>query len=150
MVNKPTVYQEKRTQANLTQEKASECLGISTRNLQYIETGEREPKISVAFKMAELYECNILDFRQEAVAKGERGIMTRFSPVRTPYPSLKKGGSCSYGILAEEYDGNKWTQVAIVPDVSSSEEFAAALAEKCTKGRLSAIHILDVIADATT
>ena len=27
---------------------------------------------------------------------------------------------------------------------------AAALAEKCTKGRLSAIHLLDVIADATS
>ena len=58
-----TIYQVKRIQAGLSQETAAELLGISTRNLQYIEAGVREPKIGIAFKMAELYRCDILDFK---------------------------------------------------------------------------------------
>ena len=65
MVNGPTAYQKKRIQAKLSQEAAAEILGVSTRYLQYIEAGVREPKISMAFKMADLYQCSILEFRQE-------------------------------------------------------------------------------------
>lgn len=65
MVNRLTIYQIKRIQANLTQERASESLGVSTRYLQYIEAGTREPKIGMAFQMADLYGCSILDFGQE-------------------------------------------------------------------------------------
>lgn len=61
------VFQLKRIQAKLSQEMAAELLDMSTRSLQYIESGVREPKLSTAFKMAEIYHCSILDFREGAV-----------------------------------------------------------------------------------
>ena len=59
----PTIYKIKRIQAGYTQEIAAEHLGISPRSLQYIEAGKREPKISKVFEMADLYGCDISDFR---------------------------------------------------------------------------------------
>lgn len=59
----PTIYKIKRLQAGYTQEFAAERLGLSPRCLQYIEAGKREPKISKVFKMADLYGCDISDFR---------------------------------------------------------------------------------------
>ena len=76
MVERPTIYQIKRIQAKLSQEVAAELLEISTRSLQYIEAGTREPKISTAFKMAKIYHCSILDFQStnlgEDGAKGDK------------------------------------------------------------------------------
>lgn len=63
MVNGSTVYQIKRIRSKLSQETAAELLSISTRSLQYIESGAREPKLSLAFKMADIYKCSILEFR---------------------------------------------------------------------------------------
>lgn len=54
----------------------------------------------------------------------------------------------TYGILGEENSENDWHTVAIVPDVSSNQAFVSQLADKCTKGQLSPIHLLDVIIDA--
>ncbi len=69
----PTAYQEKRKEANLIQEAAAEKLGISTRNLQYIEAGLREPKISMAYRMARLYQCSIMDFIPEDAPLDDAG-----------------------------------------------------------------------------
>ncbi len=55
---------------------------------------------------------------------------------------------CSYGLLAEENSNHGWRTVAIVPDVSCSESFVSALAETCTQGKLSPIHMLDVVEDS--
>ena len=71
MANKKhqTLYQLKRRQAGFTQETAAEFLGMSPRNLQYIEAGKRQPKLSMAFRMADLYHCSVTDFRQDRAKK---------------------------------------------------------------------------------
>lgn len=61
-----TPYQRKRKEAKLSQEKAAERLDISSRTIQFIEAGMREPKISTAFAMADLYGCSIEEFRAQA------------------------------------------------------------------------------------
>ena len=68
-----TIYQRKRQEAKkkISQEKAAEDLGISSRTIQFIEAGTREPRISVAFGMADLYGCDIQDFRPEKGKEGE-------------------------------------------------------------------------------
>ena len=74
--------------------------------------------------------------------------MTRFLPVKMLHPPVGESSLCSYGIIAEEYDGSKWIQVAVVPDVSCDEAFVLALSNKCTQGQLSPIHLLDVVLDS--
>ena len=68
-----TIYQRKRQEAKkkISQEKAAEDLGISSRTIRFIEAGTREPRISVAFGMADLYGCDIQDFRPEKGKEGE-------------------------------------------------------------------------------
>ena len=66
-----TLYQLKRIQAGFTQETAAEFLGMSPRNLQYIEAGKREPKLGMAFRMADLYHCSVTDFRQDVKKERE-------------------------------------------------------------------------------
>lgn len=58
-----TIYQKKRKEAKLTQETAAEKLDLSSRTIQLFEAGTREPKLSMGFKMADLYGCSIEDFR---------------------------------------------------------------------------------------
>ena len=67
-----TIYQKKRKEAEISQEKAAENFGMSARNLQYIESGRREPKASVLFRMAELYRCSVLEFEPEAKKAEEK------------------------------------------------------------------------------
>ena len=57
------IYQTKRDAADMTQEYAAEQLDISLRTIQNFEYGKREPKISLAFKMADLYGCDVNEFR---------------------------------------------------------------------------------------
>lgn len=44
---------------------ASPQFGISAHTIQNFEAGKREPKISLAFKMADLYGCDVNEFRSE-------------------------------------------------------------------------------------
>lgn len=60
-----TIYQQKRKESKLSQEKAAELLDMSARNLQYIESGRREPKLGTGFRMARAYRCSILEFEPE-------------------------------------------------------------------------------------
>lgn len=59
------IYRQMRDQAGITQEAAAEALGISAHTIQNFEAGKREPKISLAFKMADLYGCDVNEFRLE-------------------------------------------------------------------------------------
>ena len=70
--------------------------------------------------------------------------MIRYRPIQTCDPAF---GS-AYGIIGEENDGSAWRTVTVVEDVSPNSQFVAELAEKCTKGQLSSLHLLDVIMDS--
>ena len=61
-----TIYRYLRDEAGITQEAAAEALGISAHTIQNFEAGKREPKISLAFKMADLYDCDVNEFRATA------------------------------------------------------------------------------------
>ena len=53
----------------------------------------------------------------------------------------------SYGIGVNANVENKWVQLLFIPDVSTSGEFASALAAKCTRLQLSPLHLHDVLYD---
>lgn len=52
----------------------------------------------------------------------------------------------AYGIAAIQADQNR--RAAYVPDVSADWAFVSRLAERCTDGKLSPIHLRDVVMDA--
>ena len=74
--------------------------------------------------------------------------MFRFQSVETNCVSADLGRYRSYGILAENREGDGWTQVGLVPDVSCDREFVLGLAERCTRGQLSPLSLVDVIVDS--
>ena len=57
------VYRHAREGVSLTQEKAAAQLGISVRYLQYIEAGDRVPRIDLVSKRADVYRCGFLCFK---------------------------------------------------------------------------------------
>lgn len=54
----------------------------------------------------------------------------------------------SYGIQAAEEKDGICTYAALIPDISCSRDFVEALAQQCTAGQLSPVHLLDVVLDA--
>lgn len=52
----------------------------------------------------------------------------------------------SYGIAAIQADQNR--RAAYVPDISADRTFVSKLAERCMDGKLSPIHLRDVVMDA--
>lgn len=54
----------------------------------------------------------------------------------------------SYGIQAEVAEDGICTYVAFIPDISCNKAFVDELAQKCTKGQLSPMHLLEVVLDA--
>ena len=69
------------------------------------------------------------------------------------YRFLLKASRCplstrSYGIIAQESFGDSWHFVAFVPGISEDKAFVLDLAEKCTRGQLNPIQLLDVVMDA--
>lgn len=57
-VNKLRFY---RLRENLTQEELGEIIGVSGRAVGFYETGEREPRLSVAKELADLFGTTIED-----------------------------------------------------------------------------------------
>ena len=53
----------------------------------------------------------------------------------------------TYGLLAEELIGIKWTAVAVIPDISCDCALVTHLAERCTHGQLAPFQMLDVVLD---
>ncbi len=62
----------------------------------------------------------------------------RYSPELSAYQS--------YGIAAIQAEQNR--RAAYVPDVSINRAFVSRLAKRCTDGKLSPIHLRDVVMDA--
>jgi len=63
---------------------------------------------------------------------------------RRYFPGL--GAYRTYGILAVRADRKQ--RAAYVPDISTDRAFVSGLAERCTDGQLSPIHLRDVVMDA--
>jgi len=60
--------------------------------------------------------------------------------------SPELGAYRAYGILAVRADRKR--RMAYISDVSADRAFVSGLAERCTDGRLSPIHLRDVVMDA--
>jgi len=54
----------------------------------------------------------------------------------------------SYGILAEVRKDGSCSYAAYIPDISCNKAFVDDLAQRCTNGQLSPMHLLDVVLDA--
>ena len=54
----------------------------------------------------------------------------------------------SYGIVASVLENDVCTYAACIPDISRDKAFVDALAQRCTDGQLSPMHLLDVVLDA--
>ena len=70
--------------------------------------------------------------------------MIRYRPIQTCDPV----NGPTYGIIGEENEESTWRAVSVVEDVTRDGQFAADLAEKCTRCQLSPLHLLDVIMDS--
>ena len=70
--------------------------------------------------------------------------MIRYRPIKLSHPIA----GYTYGIIGEEGGGTQWTITAIMPDISCDWLFTQRLADKCTRGQLSPLHLLDVVTDA--
>ena len=64
----------------------------------------------------------------------------------TPQKSIGRN-DLTYGLLAEELIGIKWTAVAVIPDISCDCALVTHLAERCTHGQLAPFQMLDVVLD---
>ncbi|SFP78511.1 hypothetical protein SAMN05216343_11475 [Oscillibacter sp. PC13] len=74
--------------------------------------------------------------------------MIRYRSIQKRVLLEETGPYTAYGLLAEEYADDSWRAIAVVPDISCDKAFVAQLAEKCTRGQLSPIQMLDVVTDA--
>ena len=54
----------------------------------------------------------------------------------------------SYGIQAEIVENGVCTYVALIPDISCNRDFVDSLAQRCDRGQLNPMHLLDVVLDA--
>ena len=55
-----------RIKAGLSQEKAAETLGCSTRSLQRYESGRSDPPIYILQRMTSVYNCGLLELCPES------------------------------------------------------------------------------------
>lgn len=72
--------------------------------------------------------------------------LIQYQIVRQQLEAPELGRYESYGIEAVALPGGR--RLALVSDVSTDPAFAAALAERCTKGALDPAQLLDVVLDA--
>lgn len=98
-------FRRERRLAGLSQEKAAELLGISTRTLQKYERGKARPRFDMVVRMAEIYGCDLYAFLCSRRAGGMTGY--RYAAVRVR--SFRPDCSCAYGILVRKLEGNgRW------------------------------------------
>ena len=61
---------------------------------------------------------------------------------------IDNGNYTSFGICAYEILNNDKKLVAYVPDIFLNKQDAEVLVDRCNSGKLSLIHLYDVIEDA--
>lgn len=54
----------------------------------------------------------------------------------------------SYGIQAEVVEGEVCTYMTLIPSISYNRVFVDSLVQRCNRGQLDPIHLLDVVLDA--
>lgn len=79
-IQEKSPFWRERRLAGLSQEKAAERLGISTRTLQKYERGKAQPRFDMVVRMAEIYGCDLYAFLCSRRAGGMTGY--RYAPVR--------------------------------------------------------------------
>lgn len=72
--------------------------------------------------------------------------LIRYQIVRQEFDSPELGRYTSYGIAALTMPDE--TRLAFVADVSTSRDFVAELADRCTEGQLDPAQLLDVVLDS--
>lgn len=61
---------------------------------------------------------------------------------------IDNGNYTSFGICAYDISNNNKKMVAYIPDIFLKEDEAKSLVDRCNKGKLSLIHLYDVIEDS--
>lgn len=59
-----SLIKKKRKKSGLFQYHVAKTLGISTKTLQRIESGQREPTEEEYNSLAKIFECDVLEIRQ--------------------------------------------------------------------------------------
>lgn len=72
-IQEKSPFWRERRLAGLSQEKAAERLGISTRTLQKYERGKAQPRFDMVVRMAEIYGCDLYAFLCSRRAGGMTG-----------------------------------------------------------------------------
>ena len=86
-----------------------------------------------------------MDKRKDADAGKEE---IRYVPYCEELYHEEIGAYRSFGICAYALTGGEWNEVARVCDVATDLALVVALCERCNRGKLAPIHLIDVIMDA--
>ena len=126
-IQEKSPFWRERRLAGLSQEKAAERLGISTRTLQKYERGKAQPRFDMVVRMAEIYGCDLYAFLCSRRAGGMTGY--RYAPVRVR--SFRPDCSCVYGILVRKLEGERTVALTVIPGLSPDKEAVHRFAEWC-------------------
>lgn len=74
--------------------------------------------------------------------------MFRYVPFEESLFSLSIGIYRSFGIAILQFVNHGWKQIDSISDVSTDYDFVATLAQRCTRGQLYPVHLIDVIQDS--
>ena len=74
--------------------------------------------------------------------------MFRYVPFEESLFSPSIGGYHSFGIAILQFVKHGWKQIDSISDVSTDYNFVAKLAQRCTRGQLHPVHLIDVIQDS--
>ena len=72
-------------------------------------------------------------------------LLYQFKVTQLYSPTFRR---MSYGIMASTEENGTCTYTAYIPDISCNKDFVDTLAQRCARGQLSPMHLLDVVLDA--
>lgn len=140
-IQEKSPFWRERRLAGLSQEKAAERLGISTRTLQKYERGKAQPRFDMVVRMAEIYGCDLYAFLCSRRAGGMTGY--RYAPVRVR--SFRPDCSCVYGILVRKLEGERTVALTVIPGLSPDKEAVHRFAEWCGREQLDPARLPEAI-----
>lgn len=139
-------YRRERERAGLSQEKAAELIGVSTRTLQSYEAGEAEPKLSTAIRIAEVYGCTVYALTCQTWKGGS--LMYQYSPIWIRILGSGPEGGHTCGIVIRELEAGQMVGTSLIPHVSSDEAAVRRFAERCTREQLEPAQMLAALETA--
>ena len=140
-IQEKSPFWRERRLAGVSQEKAAERLGISTRTLQKYERGKAQPRFDMVVRMAEIYGWDLYAFLCSRRAGGMTGY--RYVPVRVR--SFRPDCSCVYGILVRKLEGERTVALTVIPGLSPDKEAVHRFAEWCGREQLAPAHLPEAI-----